>query len=77
MLQFFCEIGLRNADWSLLFVHVMITLPFVMRTLLASMGAFDFSLVDAARMLDLSHAWFTSDWFYYHENPWYCASRGR
>ena len=55
LLQFFREIGLRDAYWSLLFGHVVITLPFVMRTLLASMQAFDFSLVDAARTLGLSY----------------------
>ena len=55
MLQFFREIGLRDAYWSLLLAHVVITLPFVMRTLLASMGSFDFSLIDAARTLGLSY----------------------
>ncbi len=55
LLQFFREIGLRDAYWSLLLGHVVITLPFVMRTLLASMAAFDFSLVDAARTLGLSY----------------------
>jgi putative spermidine/putrescine transport system permease protein len=55
LLQFFREIGLRDAYWSLLLAHVVITLPFVMRTLLASMGAFDFSLIDAARTLGLSY----------------------
>jgi putative spermidine/putrescine transport system permease protein len=55
MLQFFREIGLRDAYWSLLLAHVVITLPFVMRTLLASMDAFDFSMIDAARTLGLSY----------------------
>jgi putative spermidine/putrescine transport system permease protein len=55
LLQFFREIGLRDAYWSLLLGHIVITLPFVMRTLLASMAAFDFSLVDAARTLGLSY----------------------
>lgn len=55
MLQFFREIGLRDAYWSLLLAHVVITLPFVMRTLLAAMGSFDFALVDAARTLGLSY----------------------
>lgn len=55
LLQFFREIGLRDAYVSLLLGHVVITLPFVMRTLLASMAAFDFSLVDAARTLGLSY----------------------
>ena len=55
LLQFFREIGLRDAYWSLLLAHVVITLPFVMRTLFASMGSFDFSMVDAARTLGLSY----------------------
>lgn len=55
MLQFFREIGLRDAYWSLLLAHVVITLPFVMRTLLASMGAFNFLLIDAARTLGMSY----------------------
>ncbi|WP_108258197.1 ABC transporter permease [Mangrovicoccus ximenensis] len=55
LLQFFREMGLRDAYWSLLLGHVVITLPFVMRTLLAAMNAFDFSLIDAARTLGLSY----------------------
>lgn len=55
MLQFFREIGLREAYPALLLAHVVITLPFVMRTLLAAMGAFDFSMIDAARTLGLSY----------------------
>ncbi|OSP54573.1 ABC transporter permease [Pseudoruegeria sp. SK021] len=55
LLQFFREIGLRDAYWSLLLGHIVITLPFVMRTLLAAMGSFDFSMVDAARTLGLSY----------------------
>jgi len=55
LLQFFREIGLRDAYWSLLLGHIVITLPFVMRTLLASMGAFDFGMIDAARTLGLSY----------------------
>ncbi|MEM9783361.1 MAG: ABC transporter permease [Pseudomonadota bacterium] len=54
LLQFLREMGLRDAYWSLLIAHVLITLPFVMRTLLAAMAAFDFSLIDAARTLGLS-----------------------
>lgn len=55
LLQFFREIGLRDAYVSLLLGHIVITLPFVMRTLLASMSAFDFSMIDAARTLGLSY----------------------
>jgi len=55
LLQFLREMGLRDAYWSLLLGHIVITLPFVMRTLLAAMGAFDFSLIDAARTLGMSY----------------------
>ncbi len=55
LLQFLREFGLRDAYWSLLIGHVLITLPFVMRTLLAAMEGFDFSLLDAARTLGLSY----------------------
>ncbi|MEZ5660054.1 MAG: ABC transporter permease [Burkholderiaceae bacterium] len=51
MLQFFRELGLRDAYASLLVAHVIVTLPFIMRTLLAALESFDFSLVDAARTL--------------------------
>ena len=51
LLQFFREIGLRDAYLSLILGHVVITLPFIMRTLLAALVAFDFSLIDAARTL--------------------------
>lgn len=55
LLQFFREMGLRDAYWSLLFAHIIITLPYVMRTLLASVAAFDFSLLDAARTLGMPY----------------------
>jgi len=56
MLQFFREMGFRDAYFGLLLGHVVITLPFVMRTLLAALETFDFSLVDAARTLGRSYA---------------------
>lgn len=40
---------------SLLIAHVVITMPFVMRTVLASLSLFDFTMVDAARMLGCSY----------------------
>lgn len=55
LLQFFREVGLRDAYWSLLLGHILITLPFIMRTLLAAMGNFEFSLIDAARTLGMSY----------------------
>ncbi|MBO6755602.1 MAG: ABC transporter permease [Roseibium sp.] len=55
LLQFFREMGLRDAYWSLLLAHIIITLPYVMRTLLASLQQFDFSLIDAARTLGMPY----------------------
>lgn len=55
MLQGAREIGLRDAWWSLLLAHVVITMPFVMRTVLSSLSLFDFTMVDAARTLGCSY----------------------
>jgi putative spermidine/putrescine transport system permease protein len=55
MLQALREIGLRDAWWSLLLAHVVITMPFIMRTVLASLSLFDFAMVDAARTLGCSY----------------------
>jgi putative spermidine/putrescine transport system permease protein len=49
------EFGLRDAYFTLLFAHVVVTLPFIMRTVLASLSLFDFTMIDAARMLGLSY----------------------
>lgn len=55
MLQFFREFGLRDAYVSLLIAHVVITLPYVMRTVSGSLTLFDFALIDAARTLGCSY----------------------
>lgn len=55
MLQFFRPIGLRDAWASLMVAHVVVTLPFVVRTLLAALESFDFTLIDAARTLGQSY----------------------
>lgn len=55
MLQYFRALGLREALPALLLAHVVIVLPFVMRTLLAGLARFDFALIDAARTLGLSY----------------------
>jgi putative spermidine/putrescine transport system permease protein len=47
--------GLRDAYTTLLIAHVVITMPFIMRTVLASLSLFDFTMVDAARMLGHSY----------------------
>lgn len=55
LLQFFRQIGLRDAYWSLLLAHIIITLPYVIRTLVAALEKFDFSLIDAAQTLGLPY----------------------
>jgi putative spermidine/putrescine transport system permease protein len=55
MLQGFKTLGLREAYSSLLVAHVVITLPYVVRTVLAALSLFDFSLIDAARTLGCSY----------------------
>ena len=55
MLQGFKAAGLREACSSLLIAHVIITLPYIMRTVLAALSLFDFSLIDAARTLGCSY----------------------
>jgi len=55
MLQGFKAAGLREAYSSLLIAHVIITLPYVVRTVLAALSLFDFSLIDAARTLGCSY----------------------
>jgi len=55
MLQGFKAAGLREAYSSLLIAHVIITLPYIVRTVLAALSLFDFSLIDAARTLGCSY----------------------
>ncbi|MFM9940722.1 MAG: ABC transporter permease [Hyphomicrobiaceae bacterium] len=47
--------GLRDAYTTLLIAHVVLTMPFIMRTILASLSLFDFSMVDVARTLGYSY----------------------
>jgi putative spermidine/putrescine transport system permease protein len=54
LLQLLREVGLRDAWVSLLIGHVVITLPYVTRTVLASLSLFDFTLIEAARTLGCS-----------------------
>ena len=56
MLQGFKLVGLRDAWPSLLVAHVVITMPYVVRTVLAALSLFDFALIDAARTLGCSYA---------------------
>jgi putative spermidine/putrescine transport system permease protein len=55
LLQAFRDVGLRGAWASLLVAHVVITLPYVVRTVLGALALFDFSLIDAARTLGCSY----------------------
>jgi putative spermidine/putrescine transport system permease protein len=55
LLQYFRAIGF-NATWSALLVaHVIVCLPYVARTMIAGMARFDFTLVEAARMLGCTY----------------------
>ena len=55
MLQAFREMGLRGAWLSLLVAHVVIALPYVVRTVVGALQLFDFALIDAARTLGCSY----------------------
>jgi len=55
ILQALRELGLRDASASLLIGHVVITLPYVTRTVVASLTLFDFTLIEAARTLGCSY----------------------
>jgi putative spermidine/putrescine transport system permease protein len=56
MLQTYRAFGLRDAYFSLLAAHVIITMPYVVRTVFASLSLFDFTMIDAARTLGESYA---------------------
>jgi putative spermidine/putrescine transport system permease protein len=55
ILQALRQAGLRDAYTGLLIGHVVITLPYVTRTVLASLSLFDFTLIEAARTLGCSY----------------------
>jgi putative spermidine/putrescine transport system permease protein len=55
MLQGFRALGLRGVWTSLLVAHVVIAMPYVVRTVLGALSLFDFSLIDAARTLGCSY----------------------
>jgi putative spermidine/putrescine transport system permease protein len=55
MLQGFRQVGLRDVWGSLLVAHVVIAMPYVVRTVLGALALFDFSLIDAARTLGCSY----------------------
>jgi putative spermidine/putrescine transport system permease protein len=51
LLQFYATLGMRDAVWNLFFAHTLITLPYVVRTVSASLRLVDRSLEEAARTL--------------------------
>ncbi|MDP1752480.1 MAG: ABC transporter permease [Reyranella sp.] len=55
MLQGFKALGLRDVYASLFVAHVVITLPYVVRTVAGALSLFDFSLIDAARTLGCNY----------------------
>jgi len=55
MLQGFKSMGLRDVYISLMVAHVVITLPYVVRTVVGALSLFDFSLIDAARTLGCNY----------------------
>jgi putative spermidine/putrescine transport system permease protein len=55
LLQFFRSLGLSDAYLTLTLAHVVVTLPYVMRTLLAAFASFNYTLLDAARTLGMPY----------------------
>jgi putative spermidine/putrescine transport system permease protein len=55
LLQALREIGLRDVTAALVVGHIVITLPYITRTVHASLALFDITLIDAARTLGLSY----------------------
>lgn len=53
LLQLLREIGLRDVFTALLIGHIVITLPYVTRTVHASLALFDMRLIEAAQTLGL------------------------
>ncbi len=54
MLQFYAVIGLRGSPLGLLLAHVVITVPYIVRSALTSLAGLDVSLEEAARVLGAS-----------------------
>lgn len=51
LLQYFTLLGMRGGFWVLLAAHIVITVPYVVRTTLASLSGMDQSVEEAARIL--------------------------
>ncbi len=56
LLQVLREVGLRDVLGALIIGHIVITLPYITRTVHASLALFDMRLLEAARTLGLSPA---------------------
>ena len=55
MLQYFRALGFSAAWPSLLLAHLVVTLPYVARTMIAGMARFDFTIIEAARTLGCTY----------------------
>jgi putative spermidine/putrescine transport system permease protein len=55
LLQYFRALGLGNAWTALLLAHLVVTLPYIARTMIAGLARFDFTLVEAARTLGCTY----------------------
>jgi len=55
MLTAFRAVGLVDGYASLVLAHIVITLPYIVRVLYATLSLFDFTMIDAARSLGCSY----------------------
>ncbi|WP_029003431.1 ABC transporter permease [Azorhizobium doebereinerae] len=55
LLQYFRAMGFSAAWSALLLAHLVVTLPYVARTMIAGLSRFDFTLVEAARTLGCTY----------------------
>lgn len=55
LLQYYRAIGFSAAWSGLLLAHLVVTLPYVARTMIAGLARFDFTLVEAARTLGCTY----------------------
>lgn len=55
LLQYYRAIGFSAAWSGLLLAHLVVTLPYVARTMIAGLSRFDFTLVEAARTLGCTY----------------------
>jgi putative spermidine/putrescine transport system permease protein len=55
LLQYFRAIGLSASWWTLLLAHLVVTLPYVARTMMAGLARFDFTLLEAACTLGCTY----------------------